>query len=151
MFASEVKVSLFIFSFSDAILTLLIIFFKLKILDLNNVCCFCLILLFVLTCLPNNGWSRQSRATFFTLLSHLFWRRLFCSYIVFENYLKNWNTIGCSFGGHLCQKFGWAGSELYVRTHITAPPCYSFIIVLWQMNFSSPALFPGSRNFPKIM
>ena len=50
--------------------------------------CFCLILLFVLTCLPNNGRSHQSNATFCTSLSHLLWRRSFCTYIVFENYLK---------------------------------------------------------------
>ena len=28
------------------------------------------------------------------------------------------------FGRHLCQKCGWAGSELDVQTHITEPPCF---------------------------
>ena len=32
-------------------------------------------------------------------------------------------SICSSFGRQLCQNCGWAGSELYVRSHITEPPC----------------------------
>ena len=44
-------------------------------------------------------------------------------------------TFGCSicssFGRNLWQKRGWwAGSELYVRMHITEPPCYYYTIIM---------------------
>ena len=49
---------------------------------------------------------------------------IFCSQTFF---LKNIWIFGVFylflFGRHLCQKCGWAGSELDVRTHITEPPC----------------------------
>ena len=32
-------------------------------------------------------------------------------------------SICSSFGRQLCQNCGWAGSEPYVRSHITEPPC----------------------------
>ena len=33
-------------------------------------------------------------------------------------------SICSSFGRQLCQNYGWAGSERYVRSHITEPPCW---------------------------
>ena len=33
-------------------------------------------------------------------------------------------SICSSFGIQLCQNCGWAGSEPYVRSHITEPPCH---------------------------
>ena len=42
-------------------------------------------------------------------------------------------SICSSFGRHLCQNCGWAGSEPYVRSHITEPPCLFNVI----KNFSS--------------
>ena len=36
-------------------------------------------------------------------------------------------SIYSSIGRHLSQKCGWAGSELYVRTHLTEPPCCVFL------------------------
>ena len=57
---------------------------KYKVLDVINVCFYCcLILLFVLTCFLNNGWSHQSDAAFFTPLNCLQWRQCFCSYTYF--------------------------------------------------------------------
>ena len=107
---------------SDAIFTLLNFFFIKA--DINFGCNQCLLfLLFVLTCLPNNGWSHQSSATFFTPLSHLLCRWSFCSYIVLKNYLKKTEIQSVVHLADFSPKVGWAGSELYVRTHMTEPPC----------------------------
>ena len=57
-----------------------------KFLDVINVCCCCLIFLFVLPRFLNNGKSHQSNAAFFTPLNYLLWRQYFCS---FTNFLKN--------------------------------------------------------------
>ena len=71
-----------------------------------------------------------SKTAFFTPLSYFSCRRSFCSYtFLFEKYC-------CSFGRHLCQKWGWAWSELYVRTHITEPPCYFSAINPTSLVFS---------------
>ena len=41
-----------------------------------------------------------------------------------ERYVCFWKfSISSSFGSQLSQECGWAGSEPYVRTHITEPPC----------------------------
>ena len=70
---------------SDAILTLI------KILNVINVCFYgWLIWLLTLTCFVNNDWSPQSNAACFTPLSYLRWKRSFCSYTFFENYLNFW-------------------------------------------------------------
>ena len=37
-------------------------------------------------------------------------------------------AICFSFGRQLCQKFGGAGSEIYVRTHINESPCFFEIL-----------------------
>ena len=115
----------------DAILSLLIIVIKFckemdKVFDVNNVCCYCrFILLFVFTCFLINSWSHQSNAECFIPLSYLCWRQSFCSHAI--SFLKRIEilagfSICSSFGRHLCQKCGRAGSELYVQTHITEPP-----------------------------
>ena len=57
-----------------------------KFLDVINVCCYCLILLIVLTRFLYNGRSHQSNASFFTPLCYLLWRLSYCSYFIF---LKN--------------------------------------------------------------
>ena len=94
-----------------------------------NVCFYCfLILFFVLTCFLNNGWSHQSNTDFFysTKLSALEAIFFVHTHIFFWQILKFWGfsiILGSSFGWHLCQTFGWAGSELYVRTRITEFPC----------------------------
>ena len=57
---------------------------NIKFWDVINVCCYwCLILLFVLTCFLNNGWSHQSNAVFLTPLRFLNWRLSLFSYTFF--------------------------------------------------------------------
>ena len=54
-----------------------------------------------------------------------------------------------SFGRQLCQNCGWAGSEPYVRSHITEPPCflYSSLSVFFSMeNLCLDSLFGSSDN-----
>ena len=93
----------------------------------------CLILLFVLTRFLNIDTLQQSNASIFTPLSYLLWRLSYRSYRIFEE--KDLDFFGIrkkyflgfsicsSFGRQLCQNCGWAGSEPYVPSHITEPPC----------------------------
>ena len=134
IFAGEIQVILIIFSFIWHYFDFVIKFCFLKrtyFFDVINICCCCLILPFVFARFLNIGISDQSNALIFTPLSYLLWRLSFLSYTSFFSFLKNswffcvfW--ICSSFGRQLCQNCGWAGSELYVRSHITEPP-YSSI------------------------
>ena len=49
------------------------------------------------------------------LLIHQFFFEKYLNFLCF--------SICSSFGRQLCQNCGWAGSEPYVRLHITEPPC----------------------------
>ena len=114
---------------SDAILALLLRFVFYnghKFFDVINVCCCCLFLPFVFARFLNIGISHQSNASFFTPLIYLLWRLSFRSYTSFfkKKYLNFLCFSICSsFGRQLCQNCGWAGSELYVQSHFTEPPC----------------------------
>ena len=92
--------------------------------------------LFFLSLFLNNGKSpRPSKAAFFKLpLNDLIWTLLFI--IIHQLFLKNtWKFSICSsFGRQLNQKWGRAGSEHYLRTHIIEPPC--FCTYLFYINFS---------------
>ena len=115
---------------SDAILTLLLSFvFKNghKFFDVNDVCCCCLILPFVFVRFLNIGISHQSNASFFTPLKYLLWRLSFRSYtsFFFEKYLNFLCFSICSsFVRQSFQNCRWAGSEPYVQSHISEPPCW---------------------------
>ena len=127
---------------SDAILTLLWSFVfqnGYKFFDVINVCC--LILPFVFVRFLNIGISHQSNASLFTSLTYLLWRLSFRSYtnFFFEKYLNFLCFSICSsFGRQLCQNCGWAGSEPYVRSHITEPPC-SFLKLFSELFFAASA------------
>ena len=85
-------------------------------------------------------------AYLFNLMHHflLHWVICFGGYLFvhtsvffFEKYLNFLCFSVCSsFGRQLCQNCGWAGSEPYVRSHITGPPCY-FYICRKAMNFKT--------------
>ena len=128
IFSGELKFILFCFNFIRQSFDFLLSFVFWngpKAFDvIINVCCCCLIPLFVSTRFLNIGISHQSSVSFFLLqwvvcLGGFSFIRYF-----FE---KNTWVFGflylflylSSFGRKLCQKCGWAGSELYVWSHIT--------------------------------
>ena len=138
IFSCEVQVILFSFGFiwchSD-----LVDKFCLdghRILDEIKVCCFCLILLFVLTRFFNDGRSHQSDAA---ISNH--WIICFAgNFFLLAPFLEK--TIGYSGVSDLfhiwyttMQKLWMSRMEHYVRSNITEPPClflYISLIVLFQ-------------------
>ena len=68
--------------------------------------------------------------------------------VFFENYLIFLCFSICSsFGRQLGQNFGWAGSEPYVRSHITEPPCYMRSFFLYEILLCAGKIV--SSSFPK--
>ena len=58
-----------------------------RVLDVIIVCCYFCLILFVVICFFNNGWSHQSNSAFFSSLSYLRWRRSFSSHTFIFKYL----------------------------------------------------------------
>ena len=82
-------------------------------------------------------------------LSYLLWRLSFPSHtnFCFKKYLKFCVFLCSSFGGQSCQKCGWAGSELYVRSHITESPCFSQNATIMSFFSEFSSFFPFSSLF----
>ena len=56
----------------------------------------------------------------------------------------------CSpFGRQLCQNCGWAGSEPYVQSHITEPPCWYYMPVVLSNIFFYHGQFSINPNDPR--
>ena len=114
--------------------------------DVSNVYCYCcLIVLFFLPCFLNNDISHQFNAAFW-----LHWVICsggnLCSDNFFEKILEFLRFFICSsFGRHLIQKWEWAGSELYVRTHITDFPCFQHLC--WEVVVTTWKYFPLNMIF----
>ena len=86
-------------------------YYRHRVLVVNNICCsiFLLSLLVVILSTTFIG----PLAWIYRILLVVYWMMCF------------WKcSITSSFGSQLSQECGWAGSEHYVHTHITEPPCY---------------------------
>ena len=128
--SSKLKVTSISFSFIRRYFDFVIKFFlkiRHKVWDVINVFCCHLTLLFVLTNSLNNGIMVGLINLMPHFLLHsvvlleatfLFLNQLFEKYLNFQRFF-----ICSSFGRQVCQNFGWAGLEPYVRSHITKPAC----------------------------
>ena len=129
IFSGELQVILFIFSFIWRYFDVVIKFFFKR----TN---FLMELMFVVVV-----WFCRSSSLAFLISAYLInlmhhfllhWIICFGGYLFvhtpvffFEKYLNFLCFSICSsFGRQLCQNCGWAGSEPYVRSHITEPPGY---------------------------
>ena len=60
-------------------------------------------------------------------------------------------SIYSTFGRQLCQNCGWAGSELYVRSHITEHPCCSYVEQIFKCFWWESSNFFGQLSCTKSM
>ena len=113
IFSVEIQIVLFSLNFSDAIVPLLLVLFFTT--DIK----FLMLLMFVVVV-----WFCCSSQLAFLILAY--------PINLMHHILLHWKileilgfSICSSFGRQLCQNCGWAGSEPYVQSHITEPPCFT--------------------------
>ena len=137
-FCNKMPINLLSLGWFNAILTLFLIFFQKKnrhgVLDVSNVCCCFLILLYVFSRgFDNCSSHRSSNVALFTLLSDLSWKLfLYSCANYFVQYLNFWMfffNIFFSFVGRFEQKCGRAVSHRYLRMQITQPPWFVWSII----------------------